>query len=136
MCDQSIACNPHWHIRSMKTIIKRAVHQVTPDLIQHTQYCNGSTMRNVTLKHTPSYNRAQLTARSSSSRCVSAAEHHTAEQYYKTGGANSENLSQEAINHGTLARTSSRYKFFEKLLWKPSEDPSQMSSWNQMSLPI
>ena len=42
-------------------------------------------MRNVTLKHTPVRNRAPLTARSSSLICVSAAEHHTAEQHSKTG---------------------------------------------------
>ena len=33
----------------------------------------------------PVRNRAPLTTRSSSLRCVSAAEHHTVEQYYKTG---------------------------------------------------
>ena len=34
----------------------------------------------------PVKNRAPLTVRSSSSRCVSSAEHQTAEQYSKTGG--------------------------------------------------
>ena len=53
MCDQSTACNPHWHIWSRKSTIKR-VHRVTPDLIMHTQDCHGSRMSNVTLKHTPS----------------------------------------------------------------------------------
>ena len=43
-------------------------------------------------------------------------------------------ISQEVIYHGTLARTSSRYQVFEKLLWKLSEDASQRSSLNQMSL--
>ena len=43
---------------------------------------------------------------------------------------------KEAIYHGILARNSSTYQAFEKLLWKPSEDASQKSSWNQMSLPI
>ena len=38
-----------------------------------------------TLKHTPSSKLAPLTTRSSSLRCVSAAEYHTAEQYSKTG---------------------------------------------------
>ena len=44
-------------------------------------------MSNVTLKLTPVRNRAPLTAWSSSLRCVSAAEHHTAEQYSKMGRA-------------------------------------------------
>ena len=42
-------------------------------------------MSNVTLKHTPSYKPAPLTVRSSWLRCVSAAEHQTAEQYSKIG---------------------------------------------------
>ena len=79
---------------------------------------------------------APLTTRFSSLRCVSAAEHQTAEQYYKTFKTKHLNISQEAIYHGTIARTSSRYQAVEKLLWKQSEDDSQKSSWNQMSLPI
>ena len=59
-------------------------HRVTPDLVKHKQDCHGSMMSNVTLKHTVR-NRAPLTARSSSLRCLSAAEHQTAEQYSKTG---------------------------------------------------
>ena len=82
----------------------------------------------------PVRNRAPLTARSSSLRYVSAAEHQTAEQYSKTGRTKPRKHSQEAIYHGTLTRTSSRYQVFEKLLWKPSEDASQRSSLNQMSL--
>ena len=35
MCDQSTACNPHWHIWSRQSNIKR-VHRVTPDIIKHT----------------------------------------------------------------------------------------------------
>ena len=53
MCDQSTACNPHWHIRNRQSTIKR-VHRATPGLIQPAQYCLRSTMCNVTLKHTPS----------------------------------------------------------------------------------
>ena len=34
------------------------------------------------------------------------------------------------------AGLSSRYQALEKLLWKPSEDIAQKSSWNQMSIPI
>ena len=64
--------------------VKR-VQRVTPDLIKDTQDCHGSTMRNVTLKHYPVRNRAQLTARFTSLWCVSAAEHQTAKQYSKTG---------------------------------------------------
>ena len=83
MCYQSSACNQHWHIWSRLSTIKR-VHRVTPDLIKHTQHCHGSTIRNVTLT-LPVRNRAALPARSSSLRCVSAAEHKTVEQYSKTG---------------------------------------------------
>ena len=64
----------------------------------------------------PVMNRAPLTARSSSLRCVSAAEHHTAKQYKKRSGQNSGSISQEVIYHRTLARTYWRYKVFEKLL--------------------
>ena len=84
MYDQSTACKPRWHIRSRESTIKR-VHRVTPDLIKHAHYCHGSTMRNVTFKHTPVRNRAPLTARSSSLRCASAAKHQTSEQCSKTG---------------------------------------------------
>ena len=42
-------------------------------------------------------------------------------------------ISQEAIHHGTLARTSSRFQVFEKQLWKPSKNASQRSSLNQIS---
>ena len=54
----------------------------------------------------------------------------------KLAGQNPESISQEAVYHGTLARISARYQVFEKLLWKPSDDGSQRSSWNQMSLTI
>ena len=52
----------------------------------------------------PVRNWAPLTARSSSLRCVSAAEHQTVEQYSKTGRTKPKSISQEAIYHGTLAR--------------------------------
>ena len=83
MCDQSTACNPHWHIRSKLSYIKR-VHRITPDLINHTKDCHGSTMSNVRGKKTVR-SQAPLTARSSSFSSVSATEHQTAEQYSKTG---------------------------------------------------
>ena len=54
ICDQSTACNPYWHILHRESTIE-VVHQVTPDLKS-----------------------------SSLLRCVSAAKHHTAEQYTKT----------------------------------------------------
>ena len=54
----------------------------------------------------------------------------------KLAGQTPEIVSHAAINHGIFARTSSRYQIFEQLLWEPSEDASQKSSWNQMSLRI
>ena len=113
------------------------VHRVTPDLIQLTRYCHVSTMRNVTQNTTPVRKLAPLTTRSSSLRCVSAADHHTAEQYTtKRLGQNLERISQEEINHGIHAMASSRQQDTKQLLRKPGEDASQGSSWNQMSLPI
>ena len=131
----STACNPHWHLWSRKSTISR-VHRVTPYPIKHTQDCHGSTMSMSHSNTPPVRNRAPLIARSSSLRCVLAVEHQTAEQYSKTAGQNPESISHEAIYHGTLARTSSTYQVFEKLLQKPSEDASQRSSSNQMSFPI
>ena len=64
----------------------KRVHRVTPDLIQHTQYCYTDRRRAMSHSNTPPVrNRPPLTVRSSSLRCVSAAEHHTVEQYQKTG---------------------------------------------------
>ena len=40
-------------------------------------------------------------------------------------GHNPKSMSQEAVYHGILARTSLRYQVIEKLLWKQSEDASQ-----------
>ena len=54
----------------------------------------------------------------------------------KLAGQNPESISQEAIYHRIITRTSSRNQVVEKLLWKPSEDAYQKSSWNQMSLSI
>ena len=87
MCAQSTASHPHWHIQSRKSTIKR-VHRITPDL---------TTDRRWVRLHSnipPVRNRAPLTARSSCSRCVSAAAHHTAEQYYKTGMAKPETITE------------------------------------------
>ena len=67
---------------------------------------------------------APLTTQSSSLRCmciVSRAPHcRTVFQNRQE----KKNISEEAIYHGILARTSSRYLAFEKLFWKPSEDAS------------
>ena len=79
---------------------------------------------------------APLTTRSSSLRCVSAAEHHTTEQYSKTGRTEPrKNLRKNDLSWNT------RHDFlkipvFETLFWKPSEDPSQRASRNQKSLRI
>ena len=53
----------------------------------------------------PVRNRAPLTARSSCSRCVSAAAHHTAEQHYKTGMAKPQNHHWENCLHFVYAPT-------------------------------
>ena len=86
----------------------------------------------------PVRNLAPLTARSSSLRCVSAADSEPSTRLQnntpKLAGQNPESISQEALYHETLARTFSRYQVFAKLLWKLSEDASQRSSLSQMSL--
>ena len=84
MCDHSDACNPHRHIRHRKSTIKR-VHRITPDLYS---IHNTATDLRCARSHSntpPVKKLAPLTTRSSSLRCVSAAEHQTAEQYSKTG---------------------------------------------------
>ena len=63
--------------------------------------------------------------RSSNLKCVSAPSTTLEERTPNWAGQNPESIFQEAINHGILSRTSSRYQAFEKLLWKPSEDASQ-----------
>ena len=54
----------------------------------------------------------------------------------KRSGKNPETIPQEVIYHGILPRTFSRYQAFKKPLWKQSEDASQKSSWNQISIQI
>ena len=78
---------------------------------------------------------APVTTRSSNLRCVPAAEHYIAKQYSKTGRTKPRKHLPRATYHEILARTFSRYQGSEKLLWKLSEDASQKSSCNQMSLP-
>ena len=81
MCDQSTACNPDWHIRAPQSgciglhLILYSIHNIATD--RRWEWLQLSTP--------PAKKQAQLTTRSSSLRCVSAAEHHTAEQYSKTG---------------------------------------------------
>ena len=77
-------------------------------------------MHDHTQTHSQLRKLSPLTARSSSLRCVSAAEHHTGEQNSKTG----------------RTKPGQRYQTFQKLLWKPNEDASQKSTWNQMSQSI
>ena len=77
-------------------------------------------------------NRAPLTARSSRLRCVSAAEHLTAEQYFKTGIT-------KPRKH--LPRSDLSWNMRQDFIKIPSlceaalENASQRSSLNQMSLP-
>ena len=59
---------------------------VTPDLIQHIMYCHRSRINNFTLNTPPVRKRASLTTLSCSLRHLSAAEHHTSEQYSKNTG--------------------------------------------------
>ena len=64
----------------------------------------------------PVRNRAPLTARSSSLRCVLAAEHHTAEQYSKTGRTKPrKHLSRSDLSWNT-SQDFLRYQVFDKLL--------------------
>ena len=66
---------------------------------------------------------APLTTRSSSliKVCIGC----TAEQYSKTGRTKPSKHLPRTIYQAILAKISSRYQAFEKLLWKPSEDASQ-----------
>ena len=89
MSDQSTACNLHCYIRPRLNTMDSAMvlsgytrsytaFKVLPQ-IDHRRWV-------MTRSNTPSVRkRAPLTKRSSSLRCVSATEHHTAEQCYKTG---------------------------------------------------
>ena len=88
--------------------------------------------------NTPQFiNRAPLTARSSSLRWVSAAEHYTTEPYSKTGRTKQlKHLQRSDLLWNTCQDFIQDNHVFEKLLRKPSEDASQRLSWNQMSLPI
>ena len=54
----------------------------------------------------------------------------------KRAGQNPETNYPASIYHQIPTKTSSRYQAFQQLLWKPSEDASQKTFWNHMSLPI
>ena len=56
-------------------------YMVTSDLTQHTHNWDGSTIRKLTLKHTASKETSSTDYTVNSLMCVSAAEHHTSEQY-------------------------------------------------------
>ena len=84
MSDHSAGCNPCRHIRHRKSTIKIG-QRVTPDLYN---IHNTATDRRCARSHSntpPVKKLAPLTTKSSSLRCVSVAEHHTAEQCSKTG---------------------------------------------------
>ena len=135
MCDQSSACNPHWHIRARYCTTKR-VHRVTPNLIQHTKYCHRSMMTNFTLKHSPVRKRSSLTARFSSLWCVSAVEHRTANSASKTGRTKPwKHLPRSNLSWNTRQEFLKTPSLWEDAL-KTERDVSQKSSWNQMSLPM
>ena len=68
----------------------------------------------------PVKKQAPLTAQSSTLRCVLAAEHHTARQYFKMHSPehNHNNISyKDAVYHQLLARSFSRYQDFKKKLF-------------------
>ena len=84
MCDQSTACNPDWHKGTGGApqsgctglhLILFSIHNIATD----------RRWERLQLSTPPAKKQALLTTRSTSLRCVSAAEHHTAEQYSKTG---------------------------------------------------
>ena len=77
-------------------------------------------MCNITLKHTPVY--TPLITWTSSLKCVSAAEHHTAEISPKRAGQTFERISQEVIYHGILANASLKYQRRAKMLLKSHLD--------------
>ena len=85
MCDHSTACNPHRHIRRRLSTIKRGIglHLILYSI--HNTVTDRRCARSQSKNTPPVKKLAPLTTRSSSLRCVSEAEHHTAEQYSKTG---------------------------------------------------
>ena len=118
MCDQSTACNTHRHIRLRLSTIKRCIGLIIPSQTDDVQGHNQTLPQ---LRNWHHY----MTTRSSSIRCVSAVEHHTAEQCSKTGRTKPrKHLPRSNLSRNTRrAGPSQDTKHF--LLWKPSKDASQ-----------
>ena len=75
--------------------------------------------------NTPRVNKhAPLTTLSSSLKCISATEHHTAKRYFKTGRIKPWKQFPKSNLSLNIRLDSSRYETFEKLLWKPNKDAS------------
>ena len=105
MCDQRTECNPHWHQ------VEHHKESASGYIWSHTEYSTATDRRWAMLHSNtpPVRNRVPLTTRSSSLRCASTAEHHTAERYSKSGRTKPESISQEVIYQGIVDWTSSRY---------------------------
>ena len=102
---------------------------VTPVLILNSIHSTATDRRRAMSQSNilPVRNRPPLTTRSSGLRCASAAEHHTAEQYSKTGRTKPwKHLPRSYLSCYTR-QTLSRYQVFQTLLWKLSEDASQIT---------
>ena len=84
MCDQSTACNPDWH-KGTGRVPQRGCFGLHQILYSIHNTATDRRWERSQLIMPPAIKQAPLTTRSSSLRCVSAAEHHTAEQYSKTG---------------------------------------------------
>ena len=90
-------------------------------------------------------NRAPLIARFSSLRCVSAAEHHTAEQYSKTGRTKPQkHLSRSHLSWNTLhnflkiprlwnAAPETKWRCFSKVSLEPNVNPNITRSSDSFS---
>ena len=145
---QGTACNPPWHIwHRQSTIIIIIINIITiltatsglehhkdgalDYTLSYTTYTvlPRSTMSNVANKHTHSQKTGTTDYTIHKFNYGVCRQQSTTMQNStpKLAGQNPESISQEAIYHGILARTL-RYQVVEKLLWKPSEDASQMSS--------
>ena len=108
MSNQSITSNTSRHIRQRQSTAQR-MHWVTIDLeCNYSMHKTASDRRWVRLRsETPLAKKtALLTILSSSSRCESADEHHTAEQYYKDRQDKApKKISEREIDHEILVWT-------------------------------
>ena len=84
MCDQSTACNPYWH-KCTGRAPQSGCFGLHLILYSINNTATDRRWERSQLSTPPAKKQAPLTTRSSSLRCVSAAEHHTAEQYSKIG---------------------------------------------------